>query len=136
MISTSRGERQNLTECMGMRRFIRLTNGFSKKVENRLHILSLWFLHDNFVRMHKTLEAAPAMVAGVTNTLHELTSLVGIIDAAVPAPKPRGPYRKRQFKLRHYPLSERDYPGAPAVLCGANGQADCAAGDGMSENEA
>ncbi len=96
MVSTSHVERQNLTMRMGMRRFTRLTNGFSKKLENHLHMLSLYFVHYNFVRMHKTLRMTPAMAAGVTATLHDMTWLVGIIDAAVPAPKPRGPYKKAQ----------------------------------------
>lgn len=94
-VSTSHVERQNLTMRMGMRRFTRLTNGFSKKLENHLHMLSLYFVHYNFVRMHKSLKMTPAMAAGVTNTLHDMAWLVGIIDAAAPAPKPRGPYRKK-----------------------------------------
>jgi hypothetical protein len=81
---------------MGMRRFTRLTNGFIKKLENHLHILSLYFLHYNFVRIHKTLKCTPAMAAGMTNTLHDMTWLVGIIDAAALAPKPRGPYNKNK----------------------------------------
>jgi IS1 family transposase len=96
MVSTSHVEGQNLTMRMGMRRFTRLTNGFSKKVENHLHMLSLYFVHYNFVRMHKTLKMTPAMAAGVTNTLHDMAWLVGIIDAAAPAPKPRGPYKKNK----------------------------------------
>jgi IS1 family transposase len=96
LVSTSHVERQNLTMRMGMRRFTRLTNGFSKKLENHLHMLSLYFVHYNFVRMHKTLKMTPAMAAGVTNTLHDMTWLVGIIDAAAPAPKPRGPYNKNK----------------------------------------
>lgn len=95
MISTSHVERQNLTMRMGMRRFTRLTNGFSKKLENHLHMLSLYFVHYNFVRIHKSLRTTPAMAAGVTSTLHDMTWLVGIIDAAAPPPKPRGPYKKR-----------------------------------------
>jgi len=95
LVSTSYVERQNLTMRMGMRRFTRLTNGFSKKLDNHLHMLSLYFVHYNFVRIHKTLKMTPAMAAGVTNTLHDMTWLVGIIDAAAPAPKPRGPYRKK-----------------------------------------
>jgi len=78
-----------------MRRFTRLTNGFSKKLENHLHMLSLYFVHYNFVRIHKTLKMTPAMAAGVTNTLHDMAWLVGIIVAAAPAPKLRGPYKKR-----------------------------------------
>ncbi|HRK43547.1 MAG TPA: IS1 family transposase [Gemmobacter sp.] len=96
MVSTSHVERQNLTMRMGMRRFTRLTNGFSKKLENHLHMLSLYFVHYNFVRMHKTLKMTPAMAAGVTDTLHDMTWLVGIIDAAAPKPGPRGPYKARK----------------------------------------
>jgi len=96
MVSTSHVERQNLSMRMGMRRFTRLTNGFSKKLENHLHMLSLYFVHYNFVRMHKTLKMTPAMAAGVTNTLHDMAWLVGVIDAAAPIPKPRGPYKKKQ----------------------------------------
>jgi IS1 family transposase len=95
MVSTSHVERQNLTMRMGMRRFTRLTNGFSKKLENHLHMLSLYFVHYNFVRVHKSLRMTPAMAAGVSNTLHDMAWLVGLIDAAAPAPKPRGPYRKK-----------------------------------------
>lgn len=93
--STSHVERQNLSMRMGMRRFTRLTNGFSKKLENHLHMLSLYFVHYNFVRVHKSLRMTPAMAAGVSDTLHDMAWLVGIIDAAAPAPKPRGPYRKK-----------------------------------------
>lgn len=93
--STSHVERQNLSMRMGMRRFTRLTNGFSKKLENHLHMLSLYFVHYNFVRIHKSLKMTPAMAAAVTDTLLDMTWLVGIIDAAAPAPKPRGPYKKK-----------------------------------------
>jgi IS1 family transposase len=95
MISTSHVERQNLTMRMGMRRFTRLTNGFSKKLENHLHMLSIYFVHYNFVRMHKSLRMTPAMAAGVADTLHDMEWLVAIIDAAAPKPGPRGPYRKK-----------------------------------------
>ena len=95
MISTSHVERQNLTMRMGMRRFTRLTNGFSKKLENHLHMLSLYFVHYNFVRLHKTLKMTPAMAAGVSTTLHDMTWLAELIEAAAPAPKPRGPYWKK-----------------------------------------
>ena len=80
---------------MGMRRFTRLTNGFSKKLENHLHMLSLYFVHYNFVRIHKTLKCTPAMAAGVTNTLHDMTWLAGIVEAAAPKTGPRGPYKKK-----------------------------------------
>ena len=67
---TSFVERQNLTMRMGMRRFTRLTNAFSKKLENHVHMLSLYFLHYNFCRVHKTLRVSPAMEAGIETTLH------------------------------------------------------------------
>ncbi|TFL16019.1 helix-turn-helix domain-containing protein [Jannaschia formosa] len=95
MISTSHVERQNLTMRMGMRRFTRLTNGFSKKLENHLHMLSLYFVHYNFVRTHKSLRMTPAMAAGVSDTLHDMEWIVGLIDARAPAPKKRGPYKKK-----------------------------------------
>lgn len=98
-ISTSYVERQNLTMRMGMRRFTRLTNGFSKKLENHLHMLSLYFVHYNFVRIHKSLKVTPAMAAGVSDTLHDMEWIVGLIDARAPAPKKRGPYKKRHPKI-------------------------------------
>jgi IS1 family transposase len=94
-ISTSHVERQNLSMRMGMRRFTRLTNGFSKKLENHLHMLSLYFVHYNFVRVHKSLRMTPAMAAGVAYKLHDMAWLVEVIDAAATALKPRGPYRKK-----------------------------------------
>ncbi|UXX83922.1 IS1 family transposase [Roseovarius pelagicus] len=97
MVSTSHVERQNLSMRMGMRRFTRLTNGFSKKLENHLHMLSLYFVHYNFVRIHKTLKCTPAMAAGVSDTLHGMEWIVGLIDAAAPAPKKRGPYKKKDI---------------------------------------
>jgi IS1 family transposase len=68
-VSTSYVERQNLKMRMGMRRFARLTNAFSKKIDNHCHSLALYFLYDNFVRQHKTLRMSPAMAAGVSNRL-------------------------------------------------------------------
>lgn len=96
-VSTSYVERQNLTMRMGMRRFTRLTNAFSKKLENHLHMLSLYFVHYNFVRIHKTLKITPAMAAGVTDTLYDMEWIVGLIDANEPAPKKRGSYKKKEI---------------------------------------
>jgi hypothetical protein len=95
-VSTSHVERQNLTMRMNMRRLTRLTNGFSKKLENHVHMLSLYFVHYNFVRLHKSLKMTPAMAAGFSGTLHDLYWIVGRIDASAPAPEKRGPYKKRQ----------------------------------------
>ena len=75
-ISTSLIERQNLTMRMSMRRFTRLTNGFSKKVENMRAAVSLHFAHYNFVRLHRTLRVTPAMAAGVSDRLWALEELV------------------------------------------------------------
>lgn len=80
-ISTSYVERANLTMRMGMRRFTRLTNAFSKKVENHIHSISLHFMHYNFVRIHKTLRTTPAMAAGVTQSLWSMEDMVEMIDA-------------------------------------------------------
>ena len=93
-ISTSHVERSNLSMRMGMRRFTRLTNAFSKKLENHFHMLSLYFVHYNFVRIHKSLRMTPAMAAGVSDTLHDIEWIVGLIDARI-QPTKRGPYKKR-----------------------------------------
>ncbi|MBV9061711.1 MAG: IS1 family transposase, partial [Alphaproteobacteria bacterium] len=75
-ISTSLVERQNLTMRMQMRRFTRLTNGFSKKVENLKAAVALHFAHYNFVRLHKSLRITPAMAAGISDRLWTLQELV------------------------------------------------------------
>ena len=96
-VSTSYVERQNLTMRMGMRRFTRLTNAFSKKLENHLLMLSLYFVHYNFVRIHKTLRCTPAMAAGVSETLHDMEWIVGLIDARAAKPIRPATYRKREI---------------------------------------
>ena len=104
-VSTSYAERQNLTIRMHMRRFTRLTNAFSKKVEKHEHVLSLYFVYYNFVRIDKTLKVTPAMAASVTDRLWSMDDVAAQIDADAPRPGPRGPYKKahrREFKLRHY----------------------------------
>jgi len=94
-ISTSLVERQNLTMRMAMRRFTRLTNAFSKKVENLEAAVALHFAHYNFIRLHRSLRITPAMAADVTDRLWSMEELIERIDATAPAPKPRGPYKKR-----------------------------------------
>ncbi len=87
LISTSYVERQNLTMRMGMRRFTRLTNGFSKKVENHAHAMSLFYAHYNFCRVHQTLTrkagrpATPAMAAGVASHPWSLTQLAELLES-------------------------------------------------------
>lgn len=93
-ISTSYVERQNLTMRMSMRRFTRLTNGFSKKLENHCHALALYFVHYNFMRIHKTLRVTPAMAAGITDRVWDWSDIIAILDAQQ-EPKKRGPYKKR-----------------------------------------
>jgi len=79
-VSTSYVERSNLTMRMGMRRFTRLTNGFSKKVENHTHAVALHFMHYNFGRIHKTLRVTPAMEAGISDHVWSLEEIVGLAD--------------------------------------------------------
>lgn len=95
-ISTSYIERQNLTMRMSMRRFTRLTNGFSKKLENHIAAISLHYMYYNFCRIHKTLRCTPAMAANVTKTLWSIDDMLNAIEQFMPQPnKERGPYKKR-----------------------------------------
>jgi IS1 family transposase len=79
-VSTSHTERQNLTMRMSMRRFTRLTNAFSKKVENHEHAVALHFMHYNFCRIHQSLRVTPAMEAGITDHVWSLAEVVEMID--------------------------------------------------------
>lgn len=79
-VSTSYAERANLTLRMGSRRFTRLTNAFSKKIENHAHSVAIHTMHYNFVRIHQTLRCTPAMAAGVTTQLWELTDMVKVLE--------------------------------------------------------
>lgn len=79
-VNTSYVERQNLTMRMGMRRFTRLTNAFSKKIENHAAAIALHFMYYNFVRVHQTLRVSPAMAAGVTDRLWEVSDIVALLD--------------------------------------------------------
>ena len=81
-ISTSYVERQNLTMRMSMRRFTRLTNGFSKKAQNHAHAVALHFMRYNFCRIHKTLRVTPAMEAGLAQHPWTIEELVGLLNAA------------------------------------------------------
>jgi len=103
-ISTSYVERSNLSIRMQNRRFTRLTNAFSKKLQNHIHALALYFAFYNFVRVHKTLRMSPAMAAGVSKTLWTMEDIAERIEARRPKAAlgkrgPRGSYRKRSADL-------------------------------------
>ena len=97
-VSTSYVERHNLTMRMSMRRFTRLTNAFSKKVDNHFYALALYFTFYNFVRVHKTLRCSPAMATGLSKMLWSKEDVVALIDAQAEPAKKRGPYKARQPK--------------------------------------
>lgn len=96
-ISTSYVERQNLTMRMSMRRFTRLTNGFSKKLGNHCHAIALHFFYYNFCRIHASLPGTPAMAAGVENRLWEVGDLVDLVMAAQPKPNRPKTYKKGEI---------------------------------------
>ena len=97
-VSTSYVERQNLTMRMSMRRFTRLTNAFSKKAANHVHMVALYTVFYNFVRLHKTVKCSPAMAAGITGKLWNMEDVVALIDAKAEAPKKRKGYGPRALK--------------------------------------
>jgi len=95
LASTSHMERHNLTTRMSLRRFTRLTNAHSKRIEKHCHAIALGFTYYNFCRWHSTLRQTPAMAAGLAETQYGLDWLIGLIDAKFPPHKgPRGPYKK------------------------------------------
>ena len=93
-ISTSFVERQNLTMRMQMRRFTRLANAFSKKFENHMHMVALYTVWYNFIRIHKTLRVTPAMEAGLSETVWDMEDLVRIMDERAPKPGRPKAYNK------------------------------------------
>lgn len=93
-VSTSYVERSNLSIRMQNRRFTRLTNAFSKKFQNHVHALALYFAFYNFVRVHKTLRMTPAMAAGLVDTLWSMEDIAERIEARRPKAGKRGPYKK------------------------------------------
>lgn len=95
-ISTSYVERANLSMRMGLRRYTRLTNAHSKKLENHCAALAIYFMHYNFARIHSTIRCSPAMAAGVTPHLWSIKEIVELLPAE--APKKRGPYKKKISK--------------------------------------
>ena len=97
-VSTSYAEQHNLTMRMAMRRFTRLTNAFSKKLESHVHMVALYTVWYNFVRVHKSLRVSPAMAAGVSDRLWSMEDIAQLVDAAAPKPGRRGPYKPRSLK--------------------------------------
>ncbi|MGR3572282.1 IS1 family transposase [Brevirhabdus sp.] len=99
-VGTSHIERQNLTMRMGMRRFTRLTNAFSKKAENHAYAVALHFMHYNYCRIHKTLRVTPAMAANLVASPWTVDDIVALVEKAETeaAPKKRGPYKPRAKK--------------------------------------
>jgi IS1 family transposase len=95
LISTSHVERSNLSFRMHMRRFTRLTNAHSKKIENHCHMIALYTVWYNFARVNSAIRCAPAMAAGLSSKLWSMADIVSLIDAAAPVPAKRGPYKKR-----------------------------------------
>ncbi len=108
-VNTSYIERSNLTIRMGNRRFTRLTNSFSKKMENHVAMLHLFFLHYNFCRIHQTLKVTPAMEAGLSDTLRDWEWIVGLIDANATEPKKPGPAVGTKYAPRALP-QKPDFP--------------------------
>jgi IS1 family transposase len=94
-VSTSFVERQNLTMRMSIRRFTRLTNAFSKKLENHALSVALHYMNYNFCRIHRTLRVTPAMAAGVTDRVWDMTDVAALIAAQEAPVAKRGPYKKK-----------------------------------------
>jgi IS1 family transposase len=99
-ISTSYVERSNLTIRMGIRRYTRLTNGFSKKLENHVAMTTLFFVHYNYCRIHKTLRVTPAMQAGLTDRVWELADLIGLVEAKETAAIAGGSLKRGSYKTK------------------------------------
>jgi hypothetical protein len=88
-------ERHNLIFRMGLRRFTRLTNGFSKKLESHCDALALYFFHYNWMRIHNTSRVTPAVAVNITTRLWSWDEVLTVVDA-MNTPKVRGPYKKRE----------------------------------------
>lgn len=98
-VSTSYVERHNLTMRMGMRRFTRLTNGFSKKIENHIAMVAIHAVYYNFARIHKTLRITPAMAAGLSDHVWSVEEIVLMAESYMPKPGPRGPYKQKRESI-------------------------------------
>ena len=98
-VSTSYIERNNLTMRMHNRRFTRLTNAFSKKFESHVHMVAIWTVWYNWIRIHKTLRVSPAMEAGLTNRLWDFEEIVAAMDVVAPKAGRPKTYKKRDEQI-------------------------------------
>lgn len=98
--SMSHVERNNLSMRIGMLRFTRLVDAFSKTLENHLHMLSLYVVHQNSVRIHGSLQVTPAMAAGIPDTPHDMKWTVGLMDARVPNSNRPATYKRPEISNR------------------------------------
>jgi hypothetical protein len=101
-VSTSHVERQNLSMRMGIRRFTRLTNAFSKKIENHAAAVAIWFMYYNFCRVHQTLRVTPAMEAGIVDHVWSIQEMCSLL------PKPASPIKAIDRMLVLKALGESD----------------------------
>ena len=125
-IGTPHVERQNLTMRMSMRRFTRLTNGFSKRLDNHVAMLALYFVHYNFCRIHRSIKTTPALKVGISDSVKNLEWIVTLIDENTPKPKKRGAYKKAPRKIQtetlplafmaRGPMSKQDQKPPPARI--------------------
>ena len=99
-VLTSFVERQNLTMRMSMRRFTRLTNGFSKKVENHAHAIAIHYMHYNFCRIHKTLRVTPAMEAGLSSHVWEIEELAALVEVEEQKSISSGAMKRGKYKTK------------------------------------
>ena len=99
-ISTSHVERQNLTMRMPMRRFTRLTNAFSKKVENHARAIALHYMHCNYCRIHQTLRVTPAMQAGLVNHVWEIEDLATLVEAKEIEDIEKGELKRGKYRAK------------------------------------
>jgi hypothetical protein len=99
-VSTSYVERQNLSMRMGMRRFTRLTNAHSKKVENHAHAIALYFMHYNYCKIHPTLRVTPAMEAGLAKSVWEMDDLAALVEAEELRAIEAGEFKRGKYKAK------------------------------------
>jgi IS1 family transposase len=100
-VSTSHVERQNLTMRMAMRRFTRLTNAFSKKVENHAHAIALHYMHYNFCRIHQTLRVTPAMQAGIATRVWDIEDLAALVEEKELIAIEKGAFKRGKYKIKN-----------------------------------